>query len=394
MQIKKFKAKNFSKALEDVKKELGENALILNTRSLTGNGSSSLNGVEVTVAVDHPEDNEDFKEIIEQAEAKIATEEQEIQKTEPNVEPPANVKQLSNVEPLAKETDADLKSLLFTLLSQTDRAKALGLKDHQLELYKKIIDNGVSERIAAKVFEKINTEAITGKKSDRISDNISVRELLAKIVKCGGTIKLNPGYPKVVALVGPTGVGKTTTIAKLAADFSIKQKKKVALISLDTYRIGAADQLKVYGDIMRIPVEVASNAREYRKLLHKFSDMDVIFVDTMGKSHKDPTYATRLNEVLRKSGPVEIHLTLSASLQERVLEEAFNQFSSLKINKVLFTKLDEGLTFGSLINLALHTQLPFSYFTDGQRVPEDIETASKDKVIRLIFNLNQDKVGV
>jgi flagellar biosynthesis protein FlhF len=388
MQIKKFKAKNFSKALEDVKKELGENALILNTRSLTGNGSSSSNGVEVTVAVDHPEDNEDFKEIIERAEAKIAPLRQESQIIEPKVEP------LANVEPIAKETDAELKSLLFTLLSQTDRAKALGLKDHQIELYKKVIDNGVSERIAAKVFEKINTEAITGKQSDRISDNISVRELLAKIVKCGGPIKLNPGYPKVVALVGPTGVGKTTTIAKLAADFSIKQKKKVALITLDTYRIGAADQLKVYGDIMRIPVEVASNAREYRKLLHKFSDMDIIFVDTMGKSHKDPTYASRLNEVLRKSGPVEIHLTLSASLQERVLEEAFNQFSSLKINKVLFTKLDEGLTFGSLINLALHTQLPFSYFTDGQRVPEDIETASKDKVIRLIFNLNQDKVGV
>ena len=92
--------------------------------------------------------------------------------------------------------------------------------------------------------------------------------------------------------------------------------------------------------------------------------------------------------------PVEIHLALSVSLQERVLEETFNQFSPLKINKVLFTKLDEGLNFGPLINLALHTQLPLSYFTNGQRVPEDIETASKDKVIRLIFNLNQDKVGV
>jgi flagellar biosynthesis protein FlhF len=122
--------------------------------------------------------------------------------------------------------------------------------------------------------------------------------------------------------------------------------------------------------------------------------MDIIFVDTMGKCHKDETYASRLNEVLRKSGPVEVHLAMSASLQERVLEETFNQFSPLKINKILFTKLDEGLTFGTLINLALHTQLPLSYFTNGQRVPEDIETASKDKVIRLIFNLNQDKVGV
>ncbi len=383
MQIKKFKAKNFSKALEDVKKELGDNALILNTRSLGETGSSSsANAVEVTVAIDRSEENDEQKEKFEREETNVVPEKPKTQKQE--------VAQ----EPLAKETDADLKSLLFTLLSQTDRAKALGLRDHQIELYKKIVDNGVSERITAKVFEKINAGALLGKKSDRINDNISARKLLGKIVKCSGPVKLNSGYPKVVALVGPTGVGKTTTIAKLAADFSIRQKKKVALISLDTYRIGAADQLRVYGDIMRIPVEVASNGREYRKLLNKFSDMDIIFVDTMGKCHKDATYATRLNEVLRKSGPVEIHLALSASLQERVLEETFNQFSPLKINKILFTKLDEGLTFGSLINLALHTQLPLSYFTDGQRVPEDIETASKDKVIRLIFNLNQDKVGV
>lgn len=384
MQIKKFKAKNFSKALEDVKKELGDNALILNTRSLSdsSSSSSSANAVEVTVAIDHAEDKDEPKEKFEREEMDIV------------LKNPKAPKQETHPEPLAKETDADLKSLLFTLLSQTDRAKSLGLKDHQIELYKKIVNNGVSERIAAKVFEKINAEALMGKKSDRINDNISTRELLAKIVKCSGPIQLNPGYPKVVAMVGPTGVGKTTTIAKLAADFSIRQKKKVALISLDTYRIGAADQLKVYGDIMRIPVEIASNAREYRKLLHKFSDMDIIFVDTMGKCHKDERYASRLNEVLRNSGPVEIHLALSASLQERVLEETFNQFSPLKINKVLFTKLDEGLTFGILINLALHTQLPLSYFTNGQRVPEDIETASEDKVIRLIFNLNQDKVGV
>jgi flagellar biosynthesis protein FlhF len=383
MQIKKFKAKNFSKALEDVKKELGDNALILNTRSLgdDSSSSSSANAVEVTVAIDRAEDKDEPKEKFESEETDIVLENLKDQKQE------------ANLEPLAKEINADLKSLLFTLLSQTDRAKAFGLKDHQIELYKKIVDNGVSERIAAKVFEKINAESLMGKKSNRITDNISARELLSKIAKCSGPIQLNPGYPKVVALVGPTGVGKTTTIAKLAADFSIRQKKKVALICLDTYRIGAADQLRVYGDIMRIPVEIASNAREYRKLLYKFSDMDIIFVDTMGKCHKDETYASRLNEVLRKSGPVEIHLALSASLQERVLEETFNQFSPLKINKVLFTKLDEGLIFGTLINLALHTQLPLSYFTNGQRVPEDIETASKDKVIRLIFNLNQDKVG-
>ena len=384
MQIKKFKAKNFSKALEDVKKELGDNALILKTRSLSDSVLSSSTGgsVEVTVAIDRSNDSETPKESFNQEQANSLYEKNKAKKPE-----------LAQ-ESLANQKNKDLKSLFFTLLSQTDRAKALGLKDHQIELYKKIIDNGVSERITSKVFEKINSEALIDKRTDRIKDNIKARKLLSKIIKCSGPIKLNSGYPKVVALVGPTGVGKTTTIAKLAADFSIHQKKKVALISLDTYRIGAADQLRVYGDIMQIPVDIASNSCEYEKSLDKFSNMDIVFIDTVGKCHKDSTYPTRLNKILRKSGPVEIHLALSVSLQERVLEETFYQFSPLKINNILFTKLDEGLTFGSLINLPLLTQLPVSYFTNGQKVPEDIETASKEKVIRLIFNLNQDRVGI
>ena len=137
---------------------------------------------------------------------------------------------------------------------------------------------------------------------------------------------------------------------------------------------------------MKVPVDVATGPRDFQKLLGKHSDKDFIFVDTTGKCHKDHEYANRLNEILRKSGPVETHLVLSVTLQEKIFEETFKQFSSLKPDKVLFTKLDEGINFGALFNFSLRTRLPFSYFTTGQRVPEDIEVADREKVIRLIFN--------
>jgi flagellar biosynthesis protein FlhF len=251
-----------------------------------------------------------------------------------------------------------------------------------LALFKRLVDNGVHEKLAAKMFEKINAAAA----GNPLDDERSMGELLKRAITCRGSIAPTPGYPKVVALVGPTGVGKTTTIAKLAAHYAINERKRVALASLDTYRIGAVEQLRVYGDIMRLPVEAASGQKDFRKVLSKHSDKDLILVDTTGKCHRDHAHAGQLAEVLKMSGPVETHLVLSVTLQEKILEQAHKQFAPLNVDGVLFTKLDEGMSFGSMLNFTLQTRLPFTYLTTGQRVPEDIEVAAHDRVIRLIFN--------
>ncbi|MFQ5716550.1 MAG: flagellar biosynthesis protein FlhF [Nitrospinales bacterium] len=366
MRIKKFTADDFTAVMAQVKKELGDEALILNTRSIQPNrhmwpGEKSK--VEITAAVDYPDANPETP--LSGANGSLDSDE------------------MGAREPIGS---LDLESLVYTLLSQTDRARSIGLNNGQLKLFKKLVDNGVHEKLVSRMFRKINSVPRDAANTNPRADKKALTDVMKRALVCKGPARPGQNKPKVVALVGPTGAGKTTTLAKLAAYFSIKEQKKVALISLDDFRVGAVDQLKIYGGIMQLPVETASEPREYRKHLRKHADKDFIFVDTMGKCHKNRSYARRLNDILGCSESVETHLVLSVTLQEKVFLEAFKQFSPLKLDRVLFTKLDEGVSYGSMFNFSLRTKLPFSYFTNGQKVPEDIEVAVVEKVIRLLFN--------
>ncbi|MFQ5672370.1 MAG: flagellar biosynthesis protein FlhF [Nitrospinales bacterium] len=363
MQIKKFTADSHWAAMQQVKKEWGEDALVLNTRSVQprktpGRGGKAKPWVELTAARDFPD--------------------------APRQSAPAAETALPEPQAaLAPEDGEDFRALVYALLSQTDKARAMGLKGHQLTLYQQLVDSGINEKLVAKMFERSEP---AGPDANPAVHKRLLADLMKRVLVCKGPIRPAANRTKVAAFVGPTGVGKTTTIAKLAAQCVVREKKTAALITLDTYRIGAVDQLKVYGEIMRVPVETASGPDEFRKLLRKHSDKDYVFVDTMGRSHGDRAYAGQLSEILGRSAPVETYLVLSVTLQEKIFSEAFRQFSSLNLNRVLFTKLDEGVSYGPMFNFSLRTRLPFSYFTTGQRVPEDIEVAARDKVIHLIFN--------
>jgi flagellar biosynthesis protein FlhF len=210
--------------------------------------------------------------------------------------------------------------------------------------------------------------------------------LMKKVLPCKGEIDLNGYGPKKVALVGPTGVGKTTTIAKITAEYALRRGHKVALVSLDTYRLGAIDQLRIYGEIMEVPFEVAGSKEDLRRIVDSHSDKDLILIDTTGRSHQDKGYSGQLKEVFDEVGGVEIHLVLSVTAQENLFNATYHQFSPIGVDRVLFTKLDEGLSFGSLFNFSVRNRLPISYFTSGQRVPEDLEAARSERVISLIFN--------
>ncbi len=371
MQIKKFTANSYAEAVDLVKKELGDEALILSTRTIPApkgfRAYKEKAQVEVTAAVD-PSSAEKIKPLaVEQV---VAPREKSV----PSAKAPF----------FEENEDLNIKSLMFSLLSQTDKARAMGLKEHQLPLYQKLVESGISERLAGKIFEKLNSKNNT---VNAIQDKKDLVDLMERMVLCQGDISLEKRSPKLLALVGPTGAGKTTTIAKLAARFALKERKKVALVSLDTYRIGAVEQLRVYGDIMKLPVEVASGAEDFRKCIAKHSDKDLILIDTTGRSHKDHAYPTRLKEIFKAGGKkVETHLVLNVTAQEKLFDESHKQFSSLELDRVLLTKLDEGVSFGPLFSFSLKTRIPFSYLTTGQRVPEDIEEADQEKVIRLIFN--------
>ena len=362
MRIKKILAKNYSEALTRVKNELGENALIISTRSLEPDprlsGTGNTERVEITAAFEPQEENENVK-------------------GEGGFGSPQSWQ--------IHEDDLDLKTLIFNLLTRTERAQSLGLKSHQLETYSQLVEGGLSERLASKIIEKASARQPAGKPGPQ-SESQGIKNLMKRVLRCDGEIQLDGKKTKKVVFVGPTGAGKTTTIAKLAADFAFRQKKKVALATLDTYRMGAVDQLRIYGDIMRVPVEMAETRNEMKAIVKKHADKDLLLIDTAGKSPKETAYSGQLKVMLKDLGDVETQLVLSVTAQEKIFQESVKQFSTLGIDRVLFTKMDEGMSFGPLFNFSLRTRIPFSYFTTGQRVPEDIEVANREKVIKLIFN--------
>ena len=365
MRIKKVIANSYSEALGRVKSELGENAMVLSTRSIKfdkdkdGGQCSSL--VEITAALD----NDSQRETV--AATEKITDEKEWMSTDRSGE------------------IRELRAMMASLLTQTDKARSLGLNESLLPVYEKLIGRGVNDRVATRVFERLQ-ERKQREEGDSFIGESDLAAVMKEAVKCEGPIKLESAGPKVVALVGPTGAGKTTTIAKLAARFALQQKKKVAMVSLDTYRMGAWEQLESYGELMRVPVSLATDRNEFARIMQEHQDKDVVLVDTMGKSHRDLDYCKRLKQVLEAVPQVETHLVQSATAQESVVTECFKQFAPLGIDRVLFTKLDEAVHFGLLFNCSVRYQIPFSYFTTGQSVPEDIEVAEQDKVIRLIFN--------
>jgi flagellar biosynthesis protein FlhF len=210
-------------------------------------------------------------------------------------------------------------------------------------------------------------------------------EAFGRLIKFAGILKMRKNSPRIIALVGPTGVGKTTTTAKLAAMYALNRGNKVALITMDIFRVGAVEQLKTYSRIMGIPLEVASTPKELEKAVEKHSDCDLIVIDTAGRSHKDKEKLDEMKNFLDNKIPIEIYLCLSATTKDRELKEILNRFSVFQIGKVVFTKIDESESLGNMVNLLMKENLQIAYFTTGQRVPEDIEVATSAKLAEMIL---------
>jgi len=182
------------------------------------------------------------------------------------------------------------------------------------------------------------------------------------------------GFPKVMAFVGPTGVGKTTTLAKLAARFNLMQHKRVAMITADTYRIAATEQLKTYGRIMGIPVEVANSPEEITDILAKYKSSDLVLVDTAGRSPSNEYQMEELKKLVACCQTDEIHLVLSATTKYYDMIRIIERFGmAVPINRMIFTKLDETRFYGAFMNLMNNFQIPLSYYSTGQNVPDDLE---------------------
>jgi len=349
MQIKKYRAGTIKEATAMVKDILGPEAMIISTKKIDGRGPTRMFEVSAVTADDEAMDNGS-----------------------------------SHLGELRSEL-MSIKEMMCLLNHSGSVMEKLMTKPSIINLYAKLIRCGVQDQNVRLFFER------AGAFESGVSDHINgiktkiIREIM-QVIDVKDPFEGDEGKQILSAFIGTTGVGKTTTIAKLAAHLMLKSRKKVGLISVDSYRIGAIDQLRTYANILGIPCFPAFNKKDLVFALKKMEMRDAILIDTAGQSQYDRTRIEELKRMIADDLEINSHLLLSVSTTESEMDRSAINFGSLKCQSYIFTKIDESEKRGSLINQIMKRRLPISYITTGQNVPEDIERASKEKIFNLVLN--------
>jgi flagellar biosynthesis protein FlhF len=254
-------------------------------------------------------------------------------------------------------------------------------------LYTDLIDADVDEETARDLVERVRQEVADHDRQQPAQLKARLAELVEAEFSVAGPIQPAPGKRRLVALVGPTGVGKTTTIAKLAANFRLRDKLRVGLITVDTYRIAAVEQLRTYADIIDLPMEIVATPREMHQALAQMSDLDLVLLDTAGRSPRDEVRLQELKAMLIEAAPDEIHLVLSSVASSTALTKTAAQFAAVGATALVLTKLDEAASLGNLLPLVRGSRLPLSYLTHGQNVPDDIAPACSGRLARCLLGI-------
>ncbi|TAH69606.1 MAG: flagellar biosynthesis protein FlhF [Anaerolineaceae bacterium] len=390
MIIKKFQANTETDAIMLAKEELGKDAIVMNIKTISPKGFYRLFRkplVEVTAAIDdnvtYKNDKatmpkkQSFPDIIYDEPAPLPQPNQGHSKESSAIE-----EKLNNLQSLLEKQIVEKEALQHT--KEKVKAASKNLACIQL-IYNQLILNEVDEKYANQIMSEIEGTL----KKDASMDNI-LSSIYQKIVlKLGQpmTINLKSNKPKYIFFIGPTGVGKTTTIAKIASKFKVEEKAKVAFLTSDTYRIAAVEQLRTYANILGIPLKVVYNIDEMEQSRREFADYDIIFVDTAGRSHRNKHQRDDI-EGLLKAIPEkerEIYLVLSATTKYRDLITITEAYSEMVGYNLIFTKLDETSSVGNLFNIRMLTNAPLSYATFGQDVPDDIDRIDPQSIAKQLL---------
>jgi len=280
---------------------------------------------------------------------------------------------------------SELQALVADLCKRSRGAGHQDLPETLFRLYTDLIEAEVSDEVARDLVERVRRETSANDVDDPLMLRARLSRMIEDEIRVSGPIRVESGRRKLVALVGPTGVGKTTTIAKLAANFRLRDKKRVGLITVDTFRIAAVEQLRTYADIIDLPMHVVSTPREMRDAVNSLSSMDLVLLDTAGRSPHDDVKIQELKSFLVEAAADEVHLVLSATAGASSLEKMARQFGQVGTTHLLLTKLDEASSLGNLLPLVRTSKLPLSYLTDGQSVPDDIAPADAARLARVVL---------
>lgn len=425
MKLKRFEACTLQEALQAVKAELGSDAVIVSTRRLNKNaglfGLLTQPMVEVTAAVDRAKPREPQGPRVSGKTLPNQPGETRLENAKPWYEPPTSgtpglvpsfgehLQVASLLEPVTEQLTT-LREEMKAIREKEGYAESVLLPLRQdMETMRSMVQGFLSERMGTRAsalppelrmyFEGLTASGINPELSLGLLKSVAetlggsglaheemvqdvLRERMEQSLSVSGPLAIPGGLPKVVMLVGPTGVGKTTTVAKLASHFTHGPiKVKTVVMTVDTYRVAAVEQLRVYARILKVPIEVAVTPEDLPSCILRHRDAGLILVDTAGRSPLDPSGQHELAALAKKDVTLETHLVLAAPTDGILLQDIVRRYMALPIHRLLFTKLDETHHIGPLFNLAHHTGLPVSYLTTGQRVPEDLELANPQAIV-------------
>jgi flagellar biosynthesis protein FlhF len=377
MLIKKYLVKNMNEALTRIRYELGKDAIIISQRKVRESGIKGYfkpKLIEVTAALENSKiekknkfnvenKNEiDFKDSLDSIKKIIDDRKDSKFDKSQQLNKEINLTNTDNI----KEEVKEIKDLLNRVIKNTNKEEE---KDIVLEYLKDIdIDDELIKEVLTDKYDNIDEFKTYFKELLENEIQVCTESLSGKVV-----------------LVGPTGVGKTTTIAKLAGRLALIEKKKVGLITIDTYRIGAVEQLKTYAEIMNIPFKVVITLKEMENAVSELEDCDVILIDTTGRSSKNTMQISELRAFTQKVNADHIALVISGTTKNRDIQTIINGYSEIGYEKIIITKLDETSSYGCIYNIIKKAQKPIAYITTGQNVPDDIRIPLKSEISKLIL---------
>lgn len=365
MFVKRFVAADMQEAIKKIRKDFGPDAVILDSKPVRGKGLTGFFKKKVEVVAAY-EPKKEWPAPVP------------VSGAAPETGTPAALDMDARIGPLTAQIES-LKSIVSDISSKmrlATRENVMALPAEILDIYNALVERDVGEELAQELASLAH--GVRSKKDievDSVAQQI-VMDRLGEPVP----IKVKRFEQTVLLFAGPTGAGKTTTLVKLAGRLALDQNLRVGLVNMDTYRVGAMEHMRIYSDIMDIPLRTAYNARELKLAVEALSDRDVILIDTAGKSVGDAAYRKELEEYIAVAHVDEVYLVISIVTGNRVCKEVVRSYSFIPNYKLIVTKLDEVGAWGNILNIADYAKKPLSYVTMGQNVPDDISQADTEKL--------------
>ena len=373
MELRTYRASSMHEALDLVRCELGPDAAILHTREVRNRRLFGLlrgpRHIEVTASVD----------------VQVPSRLQPEDRFRPARPAPAPAPPAPEMPERVQGQLQHLQEMVEQLCRHQQASPGRDLPEELFRVFTDLIECDVDEEVARELVERLRRDTPRRELAEPMLVAARLARMLEADIPIAGPIQVSAQRQRIVALVGPTGVGKTTTIAKLAANFRLKEKRRVGLITVDTYRIAAVEQLRTYADIIDLPMRVVSTPREMREAIRRMDDLDLLLMDTAGRSPKDEVRIRELKAFLDEAGAGEVHLVLSGVTGSRTLLQTAERFAAAGPTALILTKLDEATSLGNVLPLLQSGGLPLSYLTNGQNVPDDIETADAARLAGMIL---------